>query len=161
MKNVSIATLIVASSLGLAACNHQPGYGGGPKAGIGTVAGAVAGGVIGNQFGSGSGKVAATVAGAVLGGLIGHSIGTSLDEADRQRAMAAEYRALQYGQAGQRVVWRNPNSGYYGEVVPGPYYDSGTGRCRDYTHTIYIDGRPEVARGTACRQPDGTWATVG
>ena len=39
-----------------------------------------------------------------------------------------------------------------------PYQRGGTD-CRDYTHTIYINGRPETARGTACRQPDGTWRT--
>jgi surface antigen len=32
--------------------------------------------------------------------------------------------------------------------------------CRQFTHTIYIDGRPQTARGTACRNPDGTWQPV-
>ena len=27
--------------------------------------------------------------------------------------------------------------------------------------TVYIDGKPEVARGTACKQPDGSWRPVG
>ena len=33
--------------------------------------------------------------------------------------------------------------------------------CRQYTHTVYIDGRPQTMRGTACRNPDGTWQAVG
>src|SRR5450830_1607606 len=38
----------------------------------------------------------------------------------------------------------------------------GAGRnCRSFSHTIYIDGRPQTARGTACRNPDGTWTSLG
>jgi surface antigen len=42
-------------------------------------------------------------------------------------------------------------------VVPGPAYVQNGRNCRAYTETIYIDGRPQTARGTACRNPDGTW----
>jgi surface antigen len=60
------------------------------------------------------------------------------------------------------VTWRNPDSGRYGDVVPGPAYPgSGGVTCRQYTETVYIDGKPQSARGTACRNPDGTWTTVG
>lgn len=160
MSNTKIAAMALAAATGLSACSSDPYYGGGPKAGIGTVAGAVAGGVIGHQIGSGSGRVAATAIGAVLGGLIGHEIGTALDERDRERALAAEYQALEYGRSGAKVGWNNPDTGHYGEVVPGPAYESAGSQCRSYTHTIYIDGRPQTASGTACRRPDGTWQTV-
>ena len=33
--------------------------------------------------------------------------------------------------------------------------------CRSFTHTIYLDGRPQTVRSTACRNPDGTWSSVG
>ena len=33
-------------------------------------------------------------------------------------------------------------------------------RCSNYSQTIYVQGRPQEARGRACRQPDGTWAIV-
>jgi surface antigen len=46
-------------------------------------------------------------------------------------------------------------------VVPGPYYVDNGRRCRAFTETIYIDGRPQTARGTACRNPDGSWTPVG
>jgi len=154
---------IVAASFAfvlLAGCN-QYGYGPGPREGIGTVAGAVAGGVIGNQFGSGGGRVAATVAGAVVGGLIGGAIGRDLDERDRQLAYQAEYYALENSRTGAAHEWRNPESGRYGYVTPGRPYQSGGYDCRDYTHTIYIQGRPRTASGTACRQPDGTWRPIG
>ncbi|WP_350333395.1 RT0821/Lpp0805 family surface protein [Coralliovum pocilloporae] len=132
----------------------------GPKQGIGTVAGAIAGGVIGNQFGKGSGNVVATAAGAVIGGLIGSEIGRALDERDQQLAYNAQYSALERGRSGAPVEWRNPDSGHSGRVVPQKAYTVNNRQCRDYTHTVYIDGQPETARGTACREADGTWRTV-
>jgi surface antigen len=27
-------------------------------------------------------------------------------------------------------------------------------------HKVYIDGQPQAMRGTACRNPDGTWTNV-
>jgi hypothetical protein len=44
---------------------------------------------------------------------------------------------------------------------PGQAYQINSLVCRDYTHTVYIQGQPEVLTGTACRQPDGTWRNVG
>lgn len=133
----------------------------GNRAGTGTVVGAVAGGVIGNQIGKGSGQVVATALGAVVGGIVGNEIGRSLDEQDRRRAMEAEYRALEYGQSGAQTPWRNPDSGHYGQVVPGKPYMANNLHCREYSHTVYIDGQPQTMRGKACRQPDGTWRNIG
>ncbi|MEZ5776009.1 MAG: RT0821/Lpp0805 family surface protein [Hyphomicrobiaceae bacterium] len=141
----------------LAAC----GPNGVSKQDGGAVLGAVTGGVIGNQFGSGSGKVLATAAGAVIGGIVGSEIGRYMDEADRRAAQEAEFAALETGQSGQATPWRNPDSGHYGMVVPGKPFKRDRYDCRDYTHTIYIDGQPQTMRGTACRNPDGTWQNVG
>ena len=97
---------------------------------------------------------------AITGGVIGGAIGTALDERDRQRAFAAEVQALEYGEPGIPVGWRGEGPKRYGTVVPGaPYQTRGT-KCRDYSHSIYIDGQPQTARGTACRNPDGSWAPV-
>lgn len=151
-----IAVGLVAASV--AACAQGPGEVG-TREGVGTVAGAVAGGLLGSTIGGGSGRVVATVAGAALGGFLGNQIGRSLDQQARQEAMNAEYRALEYGQPGAPVSWRHQSQ--YGSVTPGPYYSRGQyQRCREYAHTIYIDGRPETARGVACRQGDGTWSPV-
>ena len=148
----SYLVVAIALSLGVTACaNKQEG---------GTVVGAVAGGLIGNQFGKGSGKVLATVAGAVVGGLVGSEIGKSMDKQDQILAQQAELAALERGQSGQATPWRNPDNGRYGEVVPSKPYRRGPDDCRDYTHTIYIDGRPQSMRGTACRNGDGTWRNV-
>ncbi|MCX5493096.1 glycine zipper 2TM domain-containing protein [Kaistia dalseonensis] len=125
---------------------------------MGIVGGSAVGALVGNQFGSGSGKVAATIAGGLVGGLIGNAIGVSMDAQSQQRAQAAEFQALEYGRPGAPVDWSS--QGNRGEVTPGPRYRVNSYECRDYTHEIWIDGRPQTARGTACRQPDGTWRPV-
>ena len=104
--------------------------------------------------GTPAGKIAAA-------GVLGNGLGASLDERDRQRAFAAEMQALEQGEPGEPVGWKGSLAGRYGTVVPGGYYETRGVRCRDYSHTIYINGRPEAARATACRNPDGTWAPVG
>jgi len=151
-----LKTMIVIGLSGLALAGCQNG----PKQGFGQVAGGLTGGLIGSQFGSGSGKLAATALGAVVGTMVGGEIGRQLDEADQRALYDAQYNALEYGNAGTPVAWKNPDSGHYGEVVPGPGYKVNAHNCRDYTDTIFIDGQPQVARGTACRQPDGTWKPV-
>jgi surface antigen len=148
----------------LAGCAGDPSgvYGPGPKENTGTLVGALTGAAIGSQFGGGvGGHVAGALIGAGVGGLVGNRIGASLDEEDRRRAYAAEIQALESGAAGAPVGWRNPANGRYGSVVPGPYYADAGRRCRAFTETIYIDGRPQTARGTACRNPDGTWSPIG
>lgn len=130
------------------------------RADTGLAVGAVAGGLLGNQVGRGNGRTLATVAGALVGGIVGHQIGRSLDERDRMLAREAEYEALEEGRSGVARSWRNPDSGRYGEVVPSRPYRRGSQDCRDYAHTVYIDGRPEVLRGTACRTRDGEWRSV-
>ena len=120
--------------------------------------GAVTGALIGSAIGGGTGeRIGGAIAGAAIGGLIGNRIGASMDEEDRRMAYEAEMAALEQGRVGAPVGWRNPGSGRYGNIVPGPVYVQRGSRCRSYTHTVYISGRPEVVRGTACRNPDGTW----
>jgi surface antigen len=92
-------------------------------------------------------------------GVLGNGIGSGLDERDRQRAAAAEMQALDTGEPGEPTGWKG-HPGRYGTVVPGAHYETRGTRCRDYSHTIYIDGRPQTARATACRTPEGTWAPV-
>ena len=44
------------------------------------------------------------MAGAAIGGLIGNRIGAALDDADRQRAYAAQMQALESGPLGRAGV---------------------------------------------------------
>lgn len=146
---------LAAVGLTLAGCASEPA----PKTVIGAGTGAVIGGLAGSAIGRGD--FGSVVAGALIGGIIGGAIGASLDEQDKRRAIEAEYQALEYGRSGAPTQWRNPDSGRYGTVVPGPAFQRSGNNCREYTHTIYIEGRPQTARGTACRNPDGTWQPVG
>jgi surface antigen len=143
----------------VAACSSDSG----PKEVGGTLVGAGAGALVGNAIGGAAGNRAlGTITGAARGGMLGNRVGAAMDDEDKRRAYAAQMQALETGPSGAPVAWRNPDSGRYGNIVPGPaYQQQGGGQCRPYTHTIYIDGRPQVARGAACRNPDGTWTPVG
>ena len=155
----TIASLGIAASL--AACAGSPD-GTGPKENTGTLLGAGTGALLGAAVaGHGTGnRLAGAAIGGLAGGLIGNRIGAALDEEDKKRAYAAEMDALERGPSGAPVAWRNPDSGRYGTVVPGPAYQDAGRNCRSFTHTIYVDGRPQTARGTACRNPDGTWTPL-
>lgn len=81
-------------------------------------------------------------------GVVGGAIGQGLDEKDRSAAIGAQQQAVA---SGVRKSWRGDH-GAYGFVTPGPE----SGDCRDYTHRIFINGRPQEAKGQACRQ-NGEW----
>jgi len=106
------------------------------------------------------GKVAAVIIAAMNGGLVGGRIGTGLSQRDKSAALEAEYRALEYTQSGQPVTWKGSQAGVYGEVVAAQPYRVGSQDCRQYTHTVYSGGQPRVARGTACRNRDGSWTPL-
>jgi surface antigen len=98
-------------------------------------------------------KEVGTPAGAIAGR-------TTFDDDDKRRAAAAQTHALETGPSGVPVAWRNPESGHYGNVVPGPAYQANGKTCRQYTTTIYLDGAPQTARAAACRNADGTWTAA-
>lgn len=149
-----IAVAVVAAAL--AGCNQTSSMGN--KEAGGTVIGALSGAAIGSAFGSGSGKMASVAAGAILGGLVGNAIGSQMDAEDRRQMEGAYYSSFS---TGMQSNWSNPRTGNYGNIVVGPpvYVRSGP-VCRDFTNTVYIGGRPEIMRGQACRNPDGTWSPV-
>jgi surface antigen len=149
-RRLAFAVLVVTLPAMLTACAGPNG-----KADSGLLVGAAAGGIVGNQIGRGKGNILATVAGAVVGGIVGSEIGRGLDQRDRDFAQKAELSALERGRTGQ-----HPDNGRYGEVIPLEPYRRGSQDCRDYTHKVFIDGRPQAMRGTACRNPDGTWTNV-
>lgn len=154
-KTPALLTIAVVS-LSVVACSAREPRGADTGLGIG----ALTGGLLGSTAGSGGGRVAATAVGAVIGGIVGSEIGGLLDERERRLAIEAEYEALERGGSGRARLWRSERNGTYGEIVPSRPYRRGDYDCRDYTHTIYIDDRSEVMRGTGCRNPDGTWRVV-
>jgi surface antigen len=139
------ATLI-AALLVLSGCNST-GLGGGRLAGDGMARGD-------------SNRTATDRAAAMGGGLIGGAVGKDLSDGERRRALAAEYRALEYGQSGQATDWKGSGDARTGSVVPAQPYRVGSQDCRQYTHTVTIDGASQTARGTACRNADGSWTTL-
>ncbi len=129
-----------------------------PKTTVGAVGGATVGGLI---AGAAGGNAAAVAAGVIGGGLVGGLIGNLLDERDRRLQAEAAYQAFERTRTGKSVAWRNPDSGHSGTVKPVRTYKTAGGtNCREYETTVTIEGRQERARGTACRQADGTWRLV-
>ncbi|MCJ8507600.1 hypothetical protein MUU53_06690 [Rhizobium lemnae] len=94
---------------------------------------------------------------ALQGGIVSRA-GTQLSESDRQRALEAEYRALEFSEVGQATEWKGRNIS--GEVVAAAPYQVGSQNCRSYTHTLTINERELKARGTACRNADGAWTPL-
>lgn len=145
-----IAVLLCAS---LAACEQ-----GREKETLGTIVGAGLGGLVGAQVGGGKGTLAAVAIGTLAGAWAGNELGKSLDKADKLYAQRTAQDALEYNKTGQVSTWRNPDSGHSGTVTPVSTYRSDAGTdCREFESTIYVDGKQEVGKGTACRQADGTW----
>lgn len=105
-----------------------------------------------------SGKVATRIINGMEGGLIGGSVGNGLSDGDRRKALEAEYRALEYGQGGQAVAWKGESKS--GEVIAAQPYRVGSQDCRQYSQTVFTTGTPLVARGTACRNADGSWTPL-
>jgi surface antigen len=107
-----------------------------------------------------SGKVATTIISAMGGGLIGGSIGAGLSDTEKRSALEAEYKALEYTSSGQKVAWKGDQASHSGEVVPGQPYRVGSQDCRQYTQTVFTGGAGVSARGTACRNADGSWTPL-
>ncbi len=86
-------------------------------------------------------------------GVVGVAVGKELDEKDRDVAIAAQDAAVN---SGQRKTWKGSH-GAFGFITPGP--ETGVNGCRDYAHKIFINGRPNEAKGQACKKGD-VWRVV-
>jgi surface antigen len=101
-----------------------------------------------------------TIISAMDGGLIGGTIGSGLRESDRRTALQAEYKALEYTPAGNAVEWQGSAGNLGGAVTAAQPYRVGSQDCRQYTHTVTASGQKRTARGTACRNRDGSWTPL-
>lgn len=90
-----------------------------------------------------------------LAKFVGSRTIAGLDEDDRRRAYETQLDALDKSAPGAPVTWKNPDSGSHGTIVTGPTFDAGGQTCRAFTHTIYVNNSPQIARGTVCRKPGG------
>jgi len=150
------AALLLTSALALAGCDVT----GGSSLGTGSLTRAFSAVSAGSANGRGEQAAAAAVTDAALGGMLGARIGARLDDEDRRLASQAQLEALERGASGAPVPWRNPSSGHYGNIVPGPAYARQGSTCRGYSHSVSIAGQFDIARGTACRVSDGPWSAA-
>jgi surface antigen len=124
---------------------------------LGAAVGGAAGGLIASEVAHGDRRPVAIAGGALLGILIGGSSGNAMDQLD-ERCVG---QVLEHAGSDQPVAWRNPDSGAAVRVTPLRTWEEDGRYCREYTTTVRIDGRPQQAWGTACRQPDGSWQRGG
>ena len=152
------AALALSPGLAQAEC-QQSGSGGGEL--VGTLLGAALGGLVGSQIGSGTGNKVAIGAGVLAGGLLGNRVGKAMDCRDVEYHNSTAQGSLETQRTGNTSEWSNPDSGHSGSITPVHTYQRSDGvYCRDFEQTITVDGETELAGGTACRQPDGTWQIV-
>lgn len=152
--NCRTMTAIFGMGVMLAGCSAD----GGPKETTGAVIGGVAGGLLGNTIGHGNGRAAATILGAALGAVVGAQVGRNLDEQDREYAYDAADRSLR---ANRVEYWENRRSHHRGQFRPLRTYQREAQMCRDFEHTVWVEGEPELIEGTACEMADGSWRVVG
>ncbi len=78
---------------------------------------------------------------------------------DSSEANTAQFYALQFGRPGAPRQWSG-DRGTTGSVAVGPYVRVNNLDCRDFTHTVKINGQEYAKKGTACREQNGNWAVV-
>jgi surface antigen len=150
MAKKLIILLVSIGLAGLTGCESMT------KEDTGRIVGGVLGGAAGSQIGHGTGRTVAIVAGTLVGVYIGGAVGKSMDDTDRLKAQ----QTLERNPTNQTSSWRNPDTGNEYAVTPTSTYYQNEQPCREYTSEATIDGRRETIKGTACRQPDGTWKPV-
>jgi len=123
---------------------------------IGGLLGAAGGGFLGSKVGKGDGQLAATAAGTVIGYIIGSSVGRFMDDVDQ----GCVGQALERAPDRQTVAWTDGRRDSRYEVTPTRTFRNDGRYCRDYVLDAMIDGRADTVRGTACRNPDGSWTRI-
>jgi len=86
--------------------------------------------------------------------------GEWLDKGDGLHAWQAQQIAFAQPRGGVPIAWHNPDTGHFGQVVAGPGYSINNRQCRDYIHTVTVDGTKRSEMGVACRQNDGAWQII-
>jgi surface antigen len=137
----------------------------GSKETFGTIFGAIGGAVIGSQFGGGSGKIVTTAIGTFSGMLIGKNLGRQMDHRDRHLSAQAASNSLNNYPDNKVNYWHNPNNRHKGNFVVTNTDENHRTKtvCRDYVHTVIINGKKEKVYGRACRDmhdPRGDWRVV-
>ena len=126
-------------------------------AGIGAATGAMFGAILGEK--SGNAFMGATI-GTIFGGIAGSAIGRKLDENDKKLMNNATEEALENTKSGQKIAWRNPDSGNEGYIKPVKTYRVKESYCREFIQEAIVGGEKVKVYGKACRKPDGQWKII-
>jgi surface antigen len=155
MKGKLMSGIVACSMVVVGGC-----LGTGTKQETGAAAGAILGAALGYGLGKDhQNKELAIILGGMAGAMVGSSIGAKLDERDRLLANQNLQHSLEFTPDGTTSSWKNPNTGHNGIAVPTKTYTAGSGQpCRNFDVTFNVESETERQSGTACRQPDGTWA---
>lgn len=154
MKLAKFRALVVASILATAvtgcAVNPQTGRVGVDtnvfsRNSVLTVGGGLVGAAVCNQLFKGHGSKEGWTAACGVGGYF-------LSRAFLERSNGV----LESNRTGQTSQWRDPD-GRQVSMTPQKTYYAGGQPCRNYETEIVVNGRPEIATGTACRRNNGTW----
>ena len=153
---IKLASVAVSCSLIFGCLGNSPTEAGG------TLIGAAAGGLMGAQFGKGKGRLAAVGIGTLIGALAGGTIGRHMNSQDKQMAGATTQRALETQPDNVATAWHNPNNNHQGNIIvtKTQSFPQQNKVCRDYVHTVTIDGQQERVHGRACRNvqdPRAMW----
>ncbi|WP_417810710.1 SH3 domain-containing protein [Thalassospira alkalitolerans] len=127
--------LVLVSILALGGCNKTTGQT------IGSIVGVVGGTLLGAQFGNGTGQLIATAIGATAGYMIGDWVGGMLDPKDAEAVQNTTTQTLDAGNDGEKVTWKNPDTGASAEIVP--------------TNTRQVTAKVEVQRPKIIASPVG------
>ncbi len=87
--------------------------------------------------------------------------GDLLTDFDRQLIVQATQDSLEFNKVGESTLWENETNGRVGSATPTATRDEDSDRpCRDFRQTVGIEGTTTTAYDTACRNGDGTWASI-
>ena len=110
----------------------------------------------------GGAAIPVPASGVILGGVLVSDAGKSLEPADIATMNDQTVHALETAPTGQAVTWQNAVGGTQGQATPTRMFQQANGNyCRDYNQALIVKGQPVSAKGTACRDSDGTWHIVG
>lgn len=96
---------------------------------------------------------------SVANGFVDAAALSSMTAKDSAEANSAQFYALQFGRPGAPRQWAG-DKGTTGSVSVGPYVRVNNLDCRDFTHSVKVNGQDFVKKGTACREQNGNWAVV-
>lgn len=102
-----------------------------------------------------------------IGGVVGKALGKvgievdvdNFSHEDRKRHARASYRAFLAEPVGGKRNWSNPATGNHGTTtITGEYRNAEGAPCKRFTRSTVLANQTYITDGTACQQPDGTWA---